>query len=99
MATRKLEAGTCVSYDDSEFTVGHTVLEGHRFAVEPVAEGEDLLSWGLRFGCATRDIAPGDYACYESVSGSRLDAAKTRILKVPRIKAEDVFREGIAMLA
>jgi altronate dehydratase len=67
MATRRLEAGTRVSREGSEFTVGHTVLEGHRFAVEPIAEGEDLLSWGLRFGRAIRDIAPGDYACNEKI--------------------------------
>ncbi|HEX6711198.1 MAG TPA: UxaA family hydrolase [Rubrobacter sp.] len=67
MATRRLEAGTRVSYEGSEFTVGHTVLEGHRFAVEPVAEGQDLLSWGLRFGRAVKDIAPGDYACNEKI--------------------------------
>jgi len=63
MATRMLEAGTRVSYGGSEFEIPHTILEGHRFAVEPVEEGEDLLSWGLRFGRAVRDIAPGDYAC------------------------------------
>ena len=63
MATRRLEAGTRVSYGGSEFEIPHTILEGHRFAVEPVEKGEDLLSWGLRFGCAVRDIAPGDYAC------------------------------------
>ena len=67
MATRRLEAGTRVSYQGSEFTVGHTVLEGHRFAVEPIAEGEDLLSWGLRFGRALKAIAPGDYACNEKI--------------------------------
>jgi altronate dehydratase len=67
MATRRLEAATRISYEGSEFTVGHTVLEGHRFAVEPVAEGQDLLSWGLRFGRAIRDIAPGDYACNEKI--------------------------------
>jgi altronate dehydratase len=67
MATRRLEAGTRVSREGSEFTVAHTVLEGHRFAVEPISEGQDLLSWGLRFGCAIRDIAPGDYACNEKI--------------------------------
>ncbi|HEY6712944.1 MAG TPA: UxaA family hydrolase [Rubrobacter sp.] len=67
MATRRLQAGTRVSRGGSELTVGHTVLEGHRFAVEPIAEGEDLLSWGLRFGRAIRDIAPGDYACNEKI--------------------------------
>jgi altronate dehydratase len=67
MATRRLEAGTRISYRGSLFTVGHTVLEGHRFAVEPIVEGQDLLSWGLRFGHATRYIAPGDYACNEKI--------------------------------
>jgi altronate dehydratase len=67
MATRRLEAGTRVSREGAEFTVGHTVLEGHRFAVEPIAKGEDLLSWGLRFGRAMRNIAPGDYACNEKI--------------------------------
>jgi altronate dehydratase len=67
MATRRLQAGTRVSRGGSEFTVGHTVLEGHRFAVEPIAEGEDLLSWGLRFGRAIRDLASGDYACNEKI--------------------------------
>ena len=67
IATRRLEAGTRVSHKGSEFTVGYTVLEGHRFAVEPITEGGDLLSWGLRFGRALRDIAPGDYACNEKI--------------------------------
>jgi altronate dehydratase len=67
MATRRLEAGTRVSREGSEFAIGHTVLEGHRFAVEPIAQGQDLLSWGLRFGRADKDIAPGDYACNEKI--------------------------------
>jgi altronate dehydratase len=67
MATRRLEAGTRVSNKGSEFEIPHTILEGHRFAVEPVEKGEDLLSWGLRFGRAVRDIAPGDYACNRKI--------------------------------
>ncbi len=67
IATRRLEAGTRVSYGASEFEVPHTVLEGHRFAVEPIREGEDLLSWGLPFGRALSDISPGDYACNEKI--------------------------------
>jgi altronate dehydratase len=67
IATRRIEAGTRVTYEGSEFTVGHTVLEGHRFAVREVSGGEDLLSWGLPFGKATKDIEPGDYACNEKI--------------------------------
>ncbi|MBD0357335.1 MAG: hypothetical protein ICV57_09215, partial [Rubrobacter sp.] len=85
MATRRLEPGTRVSYEGSEFEIQHTVLEGHRFAVEPVAEGEDLLSWGLRFGRATRDIAPGDYAC----NGKILRVLRERFKVSPRGGDED----------
>src|SRR5215213_10255542 len=67
IATERLEAGTEADRDGSRFTIEHTVLEGHRFAVEPIAEGEDLLSWGLPFGRATKDIAPGDYVCNEKI--------------------------------
>src|SRR5918994_394642 len=67
IATRRLEAGTRVAYEGSDFTVPHTVLEGHRFAVERIPEGEDLLSWGLTFGQALNDIEPGDYACNEKI--------------------------------
>src|ERR671917_2187487 len=67
IATRRIEARTRVAYEGSEFTVPHTVLEGHRFAVERIPEGEELLSWGLTFGKALNDIEPGDYACNEKI--------------------------------
>ena len=89
MATRRLEAGTRASREGSEITVGHTVLEGHRFAVEPIAKGEDLLSWGLCFGRAMRDIAPGDYACNEKI----LRVLRER-LRVSPERGEDEDPEG-----
>ncbi|MGI8865350.1 MAG: hypothetical protein ACR2G1_01310, partial [Rubrobacteraceae bacterium] len=67
IATRRLDTGSRISHEGSEFTVDHTVLEGHRFAVRYISEGEDLLSWGLRFGQASKDIPPGDYACNEKI--------------------------------
>ena len=67
IATRRLEAGTRFTYGGEEFGVPHTVLEGHRFAVGRIREGEDLLSWGLPFGSALTDISPGDYACNEKI--------------------------------
>ena len=33
----------------------------------PIARGEELLSWGLPFGVATRDISPGEYVCNEKI--------------------------------
>ena len=77
IATRRLEAGLPIEHDGRHFTLDTTILVGHRFAIEPVAEGEPLLSWGLPFGVATRPIAPGQYVCnagmIEALSGRSLD--------------------------
>ncbi len=68
IATRRLEAGTRVSYEGEEFEMPHTVLEGHRFAVGAMPEGERPPLLGPhRSGRALRDIAPGDYACNEKI--------------------------------
>ncbi len=61
IAVRRLEAGTGVEYQGLRFTLSHTVLEGHRFAVRSVAAGKQLLSWGLPFGVASRRIVAGEY--------------------------------------
>jgi altronate dehydratase len=66
IAVRRLEAGTTLLIDGIARTLAYTVLEGHRFAVRPIATGEALLSWGLPFGLATTDIVAGDYVCNQS---------------------------------
>ncbi|MEE8394963.1 MAG: UxaA family hydrolase, partial [bacterium] len=63
IAGLRLEAGTLIGNGGDTFALSHTVLEGHRFAVRPVAKGEAVLSWGLPFGTALRPIAPGGYLC------------------------------------
>ncbi len=74
IVTRQLDAGTMLAFPDGPRVLAHGVLEGHRFAVKPIAEGEDLLSWGLPFGTALTPIAPGDYVCNRSM----LDALAVR---------------------
>ena len=66
IATRRLEAGTLLAFPAGPRAPTHTVLEGHRFAVTPIAVGTPLLSWGLPFGTALVDIAAGDYVCNQS---------------------------------
>ncbi|HEX2621619.1 MAG TPA: UxaA family hydrolase, partial [Phototrophicaceae bacterium] len=67
IATRILPAGTSIHYRDCEFTLSHTILEGHRFAIQPIAAGELLTSWGQAFGRAIVAIQPGDYVRNEGV--------------------------------
>ncbi len=67
IATRRLEAGTTIRSADQSFGLDYTIMEGHRFAVRPIATGEFLLSWELSFGVATRPLAPGTYVCNQSM--------------------------------
>ena len=63
IATRDLAAGTVIGWHGQRFALSHGLLEGHRFAIEPIAAAAPLLSWNLPFGQATRDISPGEYVC------------------------------------
>jgi altronate dehydratase len=79
ITTRRLEAGTTILYNGSHFTLDHTTLEGHRFAIQPIAPGEPLLSWELPFGVAIQPIAPGNYV----INDSALHALRERTLDFP----------------
>jgi altronate dehydratase len=59
IAVQRLEAGTTINCGEKSLTLSDTILEGHRFAVESIDVGKDLLSWNYPFGVATRPIAPG----------------------------------------
>ena len=63
IAVQRLKAGSEVCYNDNTFQLDYTVMEGHRFAVEPIVRGDTLRSWGLPFGRALHDIEPGNYLC------------------------------------
>ena len=70
IATQRLDAGIQIQQNGQQFTLSHTVLEGHRFAIQPIAEGAPLLSWGLPFGYASRSIDPGNYVCNQKMIDS-----------------------------
>lgn len=76
---QRLEAGCEIVDGDRRYTLSHAMLEGHRFAIAPIAPGEPLLSWGLPFGYAVRQIEPGDYVAnaqmLEALSVRNLDFA------------------------
>ena len=80
IAIRQLEPGTVIELDGDVRTLAHTVLEGHRFAVRPIAPGEPLLSWGMPFGHALTPITAGDYVCNESILEATLVLVARRLL-------------------
>ena len=67
IAIRDLEAGALIRRGDAKFALSHKTLEGHRFAVRAIPRGEELTSWGQRFGVALRDIRAGDYVINRGV--------------------------------
>ncbi|HEY0967968.1 MAG TPA: UxaA family hydrolase [Opitutaceae bacterium] len=90
IAIRQLDAGTVIQSGSETWTLSHTVLEGHRFAVHTVRGGEDLRSWGQPFGRALIDLAPGTYLCNRSM----LEALKVRGLPFS-LPAEPNFEDRI----
>jgi altronate dehydratase small subunit len=44
---------------------------GHKFAVKPIYEGEDILKYGEVIGVAVRDIAPGEHVHVHNLEGKR----------------------------
>ncbi|MBT7453274.1 MAG: altronate hydrolase, partial [Gemmatimonadetes bacterium] len=106
IAGRRLEAGTRIVLPETETVLSHTILEGHRFAVEPIAAGETLLSWGLPFGVASRRISPGEYVTnpgmLEAMHGRSIDFGlpetpnfEDRV--VPYLLDEDTFSPAPAL--
>ncbi len=79
IVTRRVEAGTRVAIAGNTVAIDWTILEGHRFAIEPIPAGAALLSWGLPFGYALRDIAPGEYLH----NARMLDALRLRDVGFP----------------
>ena len=70
IATQTLESGARIRYNGEQFQLSHTILEGHRFAIQSIPETTPLLSWGLPFGFATRAIDAGDYVCNQKMIDS-----------------------------
>lgn len=70
IATQRLDAGTQIHHNENLFSLSHTVLEGHRFAIQNIDEDTPLLSWGLPFGYASQLIAPGNYVCNQKMIDS-----------------------------
>ncbi len=91
IAVRRLEAGCELAFPSGRRPLAHTVLEGHRFAIQPIARGEPLLSWGMPFGFATVAIEPGDYVCNAAI----LEALALRRVDGLRVPSKPNFKDHL----
>ena len=89
IAIRRLEAGEVLAFAGGDRALPHTVLEGHRFAVAPIAAGAPLLSWGYPFGRALAPLAPGDYVA----NASMLQALRVRQVAGARLPEQANFAD------
>eukprot|EP01124_Arcella_intermedia_P009736 TRINITY_DN16357_c0_g1_i1.p1 TRINITY_DN16357_c0_g1~~TRINITY_DN16357_c0_g1_i1.p1 ORF type:complete len:950 (-),score=233.99 TRINITY_DN16357_c0_g1_i1:52-2901(-) len=68
IATKRIEPNTELLREGEGQTIAihQTILEGHRFCIVPIRKGDPLLSWGLPFGYALKDVSIGEYVCNRS---------------------------------
>ncbi len=67
IALRRIFEGAFIEYGEGSFFIDRDILEGHRFAARPIRAGHRLLSWGLPFGVALRQIPAGAYVCNQAM--------------------------------
>ncbi|CAI1831124.1 D-galactarate dehydratase [Serratia ficaria] len=61
VALRDLAAGESLTLAELAIRLPQPVARGHKFALWPIAEGEDIIKYGLPIGHALTAIAPGEH--------------------------------------
>ncbi|MBX9381873.1 UxaA family hydrolase, partial [Serratia marcescens] len=61
VALRDLAAGETVELAGVAFPLAQPVARGHKFALGPIAEGEDIIKYGQPIGHALVAIGPGEH--------------------------------------
>ncbi len=61
IATRNIEPGETLSFEDTSLKISETVPTGHKLALVPIAAGQKIIKHGLPIGSATIAIEPGQY--------------------------------------
>lgn len=61
VALADLAEGEVVTVDNQTVTLRQAVTRGHKFAVKPIAQGDNVVKYGLPIGHALADIAPGEH--------------------------------------
>ena len=67
VAAKSIPAGTEVQFDGRLITLPGVVRMGHKFAVQPISEGDPILKYGQIIGFAARDVAIGEHVHVHNV--------------------------------
>lgn len=59
VATEELQKATVITVDDKEIVLGANIPLGHKIAIAPIAQGEEVLKYSYVIGAAKEDIAVG----------------------------------------
>ena len=64
-------AGGYLTGDSLEAKVNEAVPLGHKFALVDIAEGADVIEYGVRIGVAAKPIVAGDYVHVHNLRSAR----------------------------
>lgn len=81
-----LAEGTAVDIDGKEIILSTDVPAGHKFAVIPIAEGENVVKYGFPIGHALHDIAVGTFLDHNDIKtnlAGQLDYSDVHRKEVP----------------
>ncbi len=56
-----LPAGKTINWEDGQVRLSGNIRRGHKFALRPIAPGEEVIKYGFPIGLALNSIAPGDH--------------------------------------
>ena len=62
VALRPIALGESLTVGQYQVTIGEEIPQGHKFALKPIAKGEEVIKYGFRIGFAKEDIAAGGWA-------------------------------------
>ena len=61
VATQPVAAGEAITVGAFSLTAAQEIPAGHKIALMPIAEGENIIKYGFPIGHAKRDIAAGEW--------------------------------------
>ncbi|MGY4024537.1 UxaA family hydrolase [Aeromonas rivuli] len=68
VSLRDLDAGEVIEYQGIAFTLGLPLARGHKIALAPLAEGDQIIKYGLPIGHATQAIAQGEHIHHHNLA-------------------------------